>query len=196
MFEWFLLNNISYLVHILFIIGLVGSIIIKFVKRFSYIAKFAAPLFYILFLAGVYLEGNLNGTSNYLKAVAAFNEKIKEAEGKSKEVNERIKTVYVDRVQIIKEKGKDNVKYIEKVVTKYDNMCTLSNAAIGVHNSASQNEVARSTTGTDEGASDVKISELLKTINDNYSIYYQTREQVIAWQTWYNEQKKIFESVK
>ena len=47
-----------------------------------------------------------------------------------------------------------------------------------------------------EGASDVKVSDLLRTVTENYGIYYQAREQVIGWQMWYSEQKKIYESVK
>jgi heterodisulfide reductase subunit B len=196
MLEWFLFNNLTYLVHLILIIGLIGSILATIAKRFSYIAKFVAPLFFILFLVGVYLEGNLNGKKDYINAVNSLNKKIEEAESKSAKVNEVIKTVYVDRVKIIKEKSEDNVKYVEKIVTKYDNLCTLSNAAIKLHDSASQNVVAQSSGGTDEGTSNVKISELLRTVTENYATYYQTREQVIGWQQWYNEQKKIFESIK
>jgi heterodisulfide reductase subunit B len=196
MLEWFLFNNLTYLVHLILVIGLIGSILATIAKRFSYIAKFVAPLFFILFLVGVYLEGNLNGKKDYINAVNSLNKKIEEAEGKSAKVNEVIKTVYVDRVKIIKEKSEDNVKYVEKIVTKYDNLCTLSNAAIKLHDSASQNEMARGAPGTDEGTSNVKASELLRTVTENYATYYQTREQVIGWQQWYNEQKKIFESVK
>lgn len=196
MLEWFLFNNLTYLVHLILIIGLIGSFLATIAKRFSYIAKFVAPLFFILFLVGVYLEGNLNGKKDYINAVNSLNKKIEEAESKSAKVNEVIKTVYVDRVKIIKEKSEDNVKYVEKIVTKYDNLCTLSNAAIKLHDSASQNEMARGAPGTDEGTSNVKISELLRTVTENYATYYQTREQVIGWQQWYNEQKKIFESIK
>jgi hypothetical protein len=196
MLEWFLFNNLTYLVHLILIIGLIGSILATIAKRFSYIAKFVAPLFFVLFLVGVYLEGNLNGKKDYINTVNTLNKKIEEAEGKSEKVNEVIRTVYVDRVKVIKEKSEDNVKYVEKIVTKYDNLCTLSNAAIKLHDSASQNEMARGAPGTDEGTSNVKASELLRTVTENYATYYQTREQVIGWQQWYNEQKKIFESVK
>jgi hypothetical protein len=196
MFEWFLFNNLTYLIHLLLIIGLIGSILVTIAKRVSYTAKFVAPLFYILFLTGVYLEGMIAGKTNFTKALAQYEEKLKSAEEKSIQVNEVIKTVYVDRVKVIKEKSEDNVKYIEKIITKYDNLCTLSNAAIKLHDSASQNEMARGASGTDEGTSNVKASELLRTVTENYATYYQTREQVIGWQQWYNEQKKIFESVK
>jgi hypothetical protein len=56
--------------------------------------------------------------------------------------------------------------------------------------------LAPSSGTTVEGTSDVKASELVRTVTENYGLYYQTREQVIGWQMWYSEQKKIFENVK
>jgi hypothetical protein len=107
-----------------------------------------------------------------------------------------IEKQYVDRVKVIKETANANIQYVDRVVARYDNLCTVSNAAVLLHDSASRNEVARSSLGLDEGTSSLKISDILSTVTDNYSTYYQVREQVIGWQQWYKEQKKIFESVK
>lgn len=195
MAEWFFFNNLSYIIHLFVIIGFIGFLLTFIAKRITY-AKILMPIFFIVLLLGVYFEGVLYNKQNHVRAIASLQKKLDIAIEKSNHVNEVIKTVYVDKVRVIKEKGEENVKYIETVVTKYDNLCTLSNAAIKLHDSASQNEMARSTSGTNEGTSNVKISEFLRTVTDNYTTYYQTREQVIGWQQWYNEQKKIFESVK
>jgi len=42
----------------------------------------------------------------------------------------------------------------------------------------------------------VAITEMLKVIVQNYSLYYECSTKVDGWQDWYNEQKKIFDSVK
>jgi hypothetical protein len=42
----------------------------------------------------------------------------------------------------------------------------------------------------------VSITDLLKVVVANYSLYYQCANKVEGWQDWYNEQKKIFESAK
>jgi hypothetical protein len=42
----------------------------------------------------------------------------------------------------------------------------------------------------------VAITEMLKVIVYNYSLYYECSTKVDGWQDWYNEQKKIFENVK
>ena len=62
-------------------------------------------------------------------------------------------------------------------------------------NSASQNEVARSASSTDGTASNVRASEVVETVVENYGRYNELREKIIGWQKWYLEQKKIFEEV-
>jgi len=42
----------------------------------------------------------------------------------------------------------------------------------------------------------VAITEMLKVIIHNYSLYYECSTKVDGWQEWYNEQKRIYESVK
>lgn len=42
----------------------------------------------------------------------------------------------------------------------------------------------------------VTISDMLKVVIHNYTLYYECSTKVDGWQDWYNEQKKIFESVK
>lgn len=42
----------------------------------------------------------------------------------------------------------------------------------------------------------VAITELLKVIVNNYTLYYQCSNKVDNWQEWYQEQKKNFDSVK
>lgn len=42
----------------------------------------------------------------------------------------------------------------------------------------------------------VAITEMLKVIIQNYAMYYECSTKVEGWQEWYNEQKKIYESIK
>ena len=41
-----------------------------------------------------------------------------------------------------------------------------------------------------------ELSDLISNANDNYAEYYRLREKYNGWINWYNDQKKIFESVK
>lgn len=42
----------------------------------------------------------------------------------------------------------------------------------------------------------VSITDMLKTVVENYTMYYQCSTKVEGWQEWYTEQKKIFDEVK
>lgn len=53
-------------------------------------------------------------------------------------------------------------------------------------------EVLRTVPTTDR----VAITELLKTVIENYQLYYICSSRVEGWQEWYQEQRRIFESVK
>jgi hypothetical protein len=42
----------------------------------------------------------------------------------------------------------------------------------------------------------VAITEMLKVVIQNYTLYYECSTKVEGWQEWYETQKKIYESVK
>ena len=42
----------------------------------------------------------------------------------------------------------------------------------------------------------VAITEMLKVVIHNYTLYYECSTKVEGWQEWYDTQKKIYESVK
>ena len=182
----------------LFVHGVVILAAVLFVASFFFgvYKPFIRVAAIVVALFGIYFEGGYMTEMEWRARVEALEAKIKVAEEKSAVVNTVIEKQYVDRVKVIKETANANIQYVDRVVAKYDNLCTVSNAAVLLHDSASRNEVARSSLGLDEGTSSLKISDILSTVTDNYSTYYQVREQVIGWQQWYKEQKKIFESVK
>ena len=64
-----------------------------------------------------------------------------------------------------------------------------------LHDSASRNEVARGAESVDGTPSDIKASQLLETVVDNYGACHENAEKLKAWQEWYRAQKQIFESV-
>jgi uncharacterized lipoprotein YmbA len=42
----------------------------------------------------------------------------------------------------------------------------------------------------------VAITEMLKVVVQNYGMYYECAAKVNGWNDWYQEQKRIYESVK
>jgi hypothetical protein len=139
-------------------------------------------------LGGTYTEAIWQARVNEMQT------KIALAEAKAVSANQQVVTQVVTRTKVIKEKTQANVEYITKYVAQdLDNQCKLTDASILLNNSASQNEVPGSSSGVITGTSDVKASDFLATVTENYGTYYQLVEQVKGWQTWYYKQKKIFE---
>jgi ribosomal protein L24 len=187
---------IDYFIHGLLIISLIGTLSgtilgwIPFVRKYGTLIKGISILFLV---ASIFFEGYLFSHKRFQAQVKEYQDKIAIAEAKYKEVNEKIKTVVVEKVKIIKETTNENKTAINKYVT---DECQLSSAAVILHDSASQNVVPPSTIGTVRGTSKVKVPELLTTVTDNYGTCYESREKLKAWQDWYKNQKEIFESVK
>ena len=44
--------------------------------------------------------------------------------------------------------------------------------------------------------STTKLSEVLVVVTNNYSLYQECQIKVETWLSWYNEQKKIFDTVR
>lgn len=42
----------------------------------------------------------------------------------------------------------------------------------------------------------VAITDLLKVVVHNYTLYYECSTKVDGWQEWYNEQKRLYEDAK
>jgi hypothetical protein len=138
--------------------------------------------------------GGVNTEAIWQARVDKMQAQVAEMEAKATEANQQVVTKMVTRIKTIKQTTQANVEYINNHVAKdLDSSCTLTNATIMLNNSASQNEVSSSTTGVATGTSEVKASEFLETVTENYGTYYQLVEQVKGWQTWYYTQKKIFE---
>ena len=184
---------LQWMIHGIVLLSLFGYISSQFVPVYG---KIIYPIAVLILAFGIYCEGGYIVEKEWRSKVEEMEKKVAAAEKKSAEINTVIKTKIVEKIKVIKETTKGNIEYADRVIARYDNKCVLSNAAVGVHNASSQNVLAKSSGSIDEGASDVKISELVRTVTENYGLYYQTREQVIGWQMWYSEQKKIFENVK
>ena len=62
--------------------------------------------------------------------------KLAAAELKSQEKNIEIQTKIVKQTQVIKERGEDIIKYIDREVVKYDNICPVPKEVIKALNDA------------------------------------------------------------
>ena len=151
----------------------------------------------VLLVIGSYLFGGYGTEMSWRARVAELEAKVKVAEEKSQQVNTVIETKIVTKVKVIKENVYVNREIIKEVAGKQlDAQCTLPKSTVSLHDSASRNEVAGRAAATDGTPSEVKASQLLDRVVENYGSCHENAAKLEAWQEWYREQKKIFESVK
>lgn len=190
----FLPNWIFHLILLTGILGLIASFVLSFIP---FISTYKLPLqvgALLLTLTGVWFEGGISNDTDWKMRVAEMEKKVAVAEVKSAEANTAIVTKVITKIQKVKEVVYVNKEIIKEVVAKQlDVQCTIPVSAISVHNSASQNEVSSGPSSINGAASTVKASTLLSTVTENYGTYYEIAEKLKGWQTWYTDQKKIFE---
>ena len=151
----------------------------------------------VLLVVGAYFYGGYGVQSAWLARVAELEAKVKIAEEKSQQVNTVIQEKVVTKIKVVKENVYVNREIIKEVAGKQlDASCSLPKSTVSLHDSASRNEVAGRAAATDGAPSEVKASQLLDRVVENYGSCHENAAKLEAWQEWYKEQKKIFESVK
>lgn len=118
---------------------------------------------------------------------------IAELEKKASEKTVEVVTEYVDRVKVVKEKGKTIYEKVPVYITKEsDDKCVLPNGFVVMHDSASRNEVPESAGNSNEEPSGIKLSEATEVIVLNYTQYHALVEQLRSLQNWIREMQKTY----
>jgi hypothetical protein len=130
-----------FIIHALLVVGLIGMVIgfvgskIPFVGTYATIIKIASIL---LFCIGVYWKGGYSVEADWRQRVAELEEKVKDAEEKSRQTNVVIETKYRDRVKTVtetRERVVEKIKEREKVINA---KCELDPSVISILNEASK----------------------------------------------------------
>lgn len=116
--------------------GALGLILNRFVPIQYKTLTFPIALF--LFVLGLFMLGAIQENKSWVQKVKQMELKLAEAETKSQKENVVIveKILYKDKV--IREKGENIIKYIDKEVVKYDERCVIPKEVINVLNSATE----------------------------------------------------------
>jgi hypothetical protein len=139
---------IFYAILVIGIVGLISTYLVKFLAKFIpplYMYKTPIQLVSIAFIVlGVFMSGAIYNNDQWEAKVKELQEKVKVAEEKSKEVNTEIVEKVVVKNKIIKEKGQEVVKYIDREVVKYDTKflpggeCAIPKEFVGAINKAAE----------------------------------------------------------
>ena len=118
---WILTVLPEWVTHAIFAIGVLGTIagfilgFVPFVRAY----KFAIQVISLLILTlGVYLEGGLADSKEWELRVKEMEAKVAKAEAESANKNVEIQEKVVEKTKVIREKGRDIIKYVDKWNTK------------------------------------------------------------------------------
>ena len=182
--------------HLTVVVGLIGlaaSLVLKFIP---FISLYRLPIqvaSIAILVFGVYMEGGIATQEKWEARVAEVKLEMAKKEIASAETTTKVVTKYINKVQIVKEKGNEIIKQVPVYITKdADAKCDVPTGFVMLHDSASRNEVPDPTRKVDGTTSEVKISGVAETVIDNYTTYHQVAEQLKSLQEWIKLQQSIY----
>ena len=130
-----------WIIDLLLVGGLIGIVVGFFGSKIPFVSTYARIIqivSIILFCIGVYWKGGYSVEADWRQRVAELEEKVKDAEEKSRQTNVVIETKYRDRVKTItetRERVVEKIKEREKVINA---KCELDPSVISILNEASK----------------------------------------------------------
>jgi hypothetical protein len=120
---WIITFLPAWVFHAILVTGIVGLIIGFALGFIPLVQKYKLPIQIVsllIFSLGVYLEGGLADNAEWQLRVKEMEAKVAKAEAASATVNTEIVEKVITKNQIVKQKGADVIKYIDREIVKYD----------------------------------------------------------------------------
>lgn len=150
-FQW-MINLIpdavlSFIYWVIIFVGITGIIagwLGKWIPFYGQYARVLKPIGVALLVLGVWLRGGYDVEMAWRDKVRQLEEQVKLAEEKANTKNTEIETKIVEKTKIVKEKGKDIIKYVDREVVKkeeivkYIEQCPVPKEIIDLHNQATE----------------------------------------------------------
>jgi hypothetical protein len=184
-----------WLTYLLFATGVILYVASKLVSWIPLMGQYRFPVE----LAGVValvIAAYFYGGTSYREQIAEMKQQVRIAEEKSQQVNTVIETKIIEKVRVVKENVYITREIVKEVAGRQlDAQCSLPQSTISLHDSASRNEVPQRAAATDGGPSGIEASRLLDRVIENYGACHENTAKLEAWQQWYDNQRKIYESI-
>ena len=118
--------------------GLIASYLMKFIP-FVYVYKTPIQLVSVVAIVGsTFMIGAAWNDQAWRDRVAEMEQKVAAAEVKSVEENVKIVTKIVKKIEIVRTRGEDIIKYVDKEVVKYNDRCEIPDEFVKVLNDAAE----------------------------------------------------------
>ena len=139
---------ILWVCNILLAAGIALTVAAFFIKNIPLLNQYRLPaqiLGIALLVVGVYWRGGYAVESDWRERVAEVQAKLAVAEKRSAEVNTEIITRVVTKTKVVRERGDDIIKYVDREVVKNQEVirfvenCPIPDIIINTHNAAALN---------------------------------------------------------
>lgn len=140
---WILQWLPNWLFYVILFLGLIAFLV-------TYLLKFIPiPALYmyrtpiqivsvLMIIFGVYMAGSIANEEAWQAKVKEVEVKLAEAEAKGAQETVKVVEKVVVQKQVIRERGQDIVKYVDREVVKYDNKCEIPPPFVESHNKAAE----------------------------------------------------------
>jgi len=139
---------IAWIVNIILIAGTVTTVAGFFVRFFPFVNQYRIPVQIagiVLLTIGVYFQGGYTTEMAWRERVREVEAKLAAAEKQSAEVNTEIVTKVVTQTRIVRERGDDIIRYVDREVVKNQEVirfvenCPIPEIIVNTHNAAALN---------------------------------------------------------
>ena len=127
--------------HAFGIIGILAILASMFLKRIPFVDTYYIPIRIVGFVVlgfGIFFEGAIHNNKEWIARVKEMEAKVAAAEVESKKETIKIVQKIVVKKQIVKERGEDVIKYVDREITKYDNTCPIPKEFVKALNDAAK----------------------------------------------------------
>jgi molybdopterin-binding protein len=124
-------------------IGVVG-LLITYLLRFIpipalYVYRTPIQLVSIVLIAyGVYMAGAISNENEWKAKVAKLEKEFAESQVQTEKVNTEVITKYVTKREVVYQKAEEQIRYIDREIVKYNDICKLPSEVIKIHNEAAK----------------------------------------------------------
>lgn len=135
---WFINLLPEWIFQALLISGIIGFIVSRFIPTYYKTLVLAVSILFFSF--GLFMMGAIQENKKWVAKVKEMEVQIAEAEAKSSKENIKIVEKIVYRDKIIRQKGEEVVKYIDREIVKYNDQCKIPKEVVNILNMAAEDK--------------------------------------------------------
>lgn len=131
---------VYYAVFVVGFIGILSTIFLKFIPPIYIFKTQIQAVSIVLMILSSFFVGMKFDNMIWEAQAEELKKKLAIAEEKSKEENTKIVEKVVTKTKVIREKGDNIVKYVDREITKYDSKCEIPKEFVKAHNDSAEGD--------------------------------------------------------